>query len=95
MNGAFGKIIDAARGRTTLFISFFVVAGHVMAWFHRLTPEYTLYMATILTAVLGHKISCDWFAAPTPTTTTTQVETPGAIATQQTTSTPAKTPAPG
>jgi hypothetical protein len=95
MGKFFGKIIDAARGRTTLFISFFTVAGHVMAWFHRLTPEYIGFMATILSVVLGHKISCDFFSKPDPTTVTTQVATPGAIATQQTTSTPPKTPAPG
>jgi len=89
MGSAFGKIVDAVRGRTTFFIVLFTIAGHAMAWFHRLTPEYVGFMATIMSFVLGHSIKCDYFAQPTPSTTTTQVATPGAVATQTTTSTPA------
>jgi hypothetical protein len=89
MGSFFGKAVDALRGRTTAFICLFTVAGHVMAWFHRLTPEYIGFMATIMSFVLGHSIKCDYFAKPDPETVTTQVATPGAIATQTKTSTPA------
>lgn len=86
----FAKLIDKARGRHTFFIVLFTIAGHVMAWFDKLTPTYIGFMSVVMSFVLGHSIKEDYFAKPDPdTTTTTTVATPNAVATQTKTTTPA------
>lgn len=90
----FAKIVDAVRGRHTLFAVIFLICGHIMAWFNKLSPSYIGFMAALMSFVLGHSIQENYFQTPT-TTTTTQVATPNAVATQTTTSTPPSTPAPG
>jgi hypothetical protein len=91
----FAKIVAAVRGRHTLFAIIFLICGHIMAWFNKLSPTYIGFMSALMSFVLGHSIQENYFSTPTPTTTTTQVATPNAVATQTTTSAPPSTPAPG
>jgi hypothetical protein len=85
----FAKIVDAVRGRHTLFAIVFLICGHIMAWFNKLSPAYIGFMSALMSFVLGHAVQENYFNKPDQDKTTTTVETPGAIATQTKTSTPA------
>lgn len=54
-----GKLIDMARGRTTLFAAAFFVTGNVLHWFHRLDGTYITFMGTLLGFILGHSVKED------------------------------------
>lgn len=58
-----GKLVQFAQGRSTAFFIAFFIAGHVMAWFGKLTPTYVAYLGTLGGLVLGHSIKEDVFAA--------------------------------
>ena len=55
------RIFAATQGRTTAFILAFFVSGNVMAWFDKLSYVYVAFMATLLSAVIGHSVKCDIF----------------------------------
>ena len=56
------KVLQMTHGRTTAFFIAFFIAGHIMAWFGKLTPVYVAYMGTLGGLVLGHSIKEDFAA---------------------------------
>ena len=54
-----GKLIDAARGRTTLFASAFFFSGNILHWFHRLDTTYIGFMSVLMGFILGHSVKED------------------------------------
>lgn len=48
-------------GRTTLFCSFFFVAGNVFHWLHRLDGTYIGFMGTLMGFVAGHAVQENFF----------------------------------
>lgn len=56
------KVLQVTHGRTTAFFVAFFIAGHVMAWFGKLTPTYVGYLGTLGGLVLGHSIKEDMMA---------------------------------
>lgn len=54
-----GKLIDAARGRTTFFAGAFFLSGNVLHWFHRLDGTYITFMGTLMAVILGHSVKED------------------------------------
>jgi len=66
LTGLPGKILKFTQGRATAFFMAFFVAGHLMAWFGKLTTVYVAYMGTLGGLVLGHSIKEDWAARNAP-----------------------------
>lgn len=56
------KILQITHGKTTAFFILFFIAGHVFAWFGKLTPTYVGFMGTLGGLVLGHSIKEDIIA---------------------------------
>lgn len=56
------KILQITHGRTTAFFIAFFIAGHVMAYFDKLTGSYVAYMGTLGGLVIGHSIKEDVMA---------------------------------
>jgi hypothetical protein len=53
------KILQMTHGRTTAFFIAFFIAGHVLAFFDKLSPAYIGYMGTLGGLILGHSIKED------------------------------------
>ena len=65
-----GKLIDMARGRTTLFASAFFVMGNALHWFHRLDSTYIGFMSVLMGFILGHSVKEDLVSKPDDPKTT-------------------------
>lgn len=48
------KLVQAVRGRHTLFALFFALSGTAMAWFNHLSPEYVALVTAIQGWVFAH-----------------------------------------
>jgi hypothetical protein len=55
------KILIWSQGRSTLFASFFALAGTTLAWYNRLTPTYVALVTAIQGYVVVHSIKEDYF----------------------------------
>jgi len=59
----FQKLSQWCQGRHTLFALFFTISGTVLAWFHRLDPNYVALIGAIQGFVFMHSYKEDKFAS--------------------------------
>ncbi len=57
----FKTLMDKLQGRHTAFALFFTLSGTVMAWFHRLDPNYVAFITVIQGWVFAHSYKEDKF----------------------------------
>lgn len=55
----FDAIFKWCQGRHTAFALFFTVMGTLMAWFHRLGPEYVALVTAVQGLILAHSYKQD------------------------------------
>jgi hypothetical protein len=58
------RLFGVLQGRTTAFFIAFFCTGNLLQWLHRLDANYIGFMATLLSAIIGHSVKEDYFNKP-------------------------------
>jgi len=62
MNVKLADLLTRFTSRSTLFCTAFFVVGHALFYLGKLAAsDYNMYMGVLLSAVVGHSVSCSWF----------------------------------